>query len=78
MLHEPQCVTSVRMSMHAPPHTLKPCSHMHTLSLHSAPIGHVRPHALQFRGSPVMSTHPPAQLTVGGEQLAAHFPASHT
>jgi hypothetical protein len=74
-VHEPQCVTSVRVSMHAPAHTPKPCGHVQVASSHVAPIAHVRPHALQLSGSFATLTQPPAQLTVGGEHVEPHVPA---
>jgi hypothetical protein len=44
----------------------------------SVPSGQTFPHAPQFSGSEVRSTHVPSQSTRGSVQLEAHVPSEQT
>jgi len=80
LLQVPQCKASVLVSVQVPgtpPHTVgNPVGQVHVPATHAAPVGHARPHPLQFFASVDRSTHAPAHAVSPGAHV--HAPALHT
>jgi hypothetical protein len=58
VVHDPQWLASVRVSMHTPLHTFHPAGHEQLPPTHASPPPHTPAHDPQCEGSFVRFTHP--------------------
>src|SRR5262249_49876661 len=86
MLQPPQFLTSFIMSTQTSEQQLRPGAQaqVHWPAMHTLPMGHTLPHALQLAGSDDRSTHTLPHSVVGGLHTMVHLlamqlcPTGHT